>query len=103
MQDFRHLETWQVAHALTLNIYRVTDSFPRSELYGITSNCEGRQYPLQRMSRRARVAEPIREPGTSWKSPRAQPLRWSICSYSQRTLASCGLQLTRTWNLEFRA
>jgi len=37
MQDFRHLETWQVAHALALDIYRVTESFPRSELYGLTS------------------------------------------------------------------
>lgn len=37
MQDFRHLETWQVAHALTLDIYRVTEAFPRSELYGLTS------------------------------------------------------------------
>ena len=37
MQDFRHLETWQVAHALTLDIYRVTEGFPRSELYGLTS------------------------------------------------------------------
>jgi four helix bundle protein len=37
MQDFRHLETWQVAHALTLDIYGVTEGFPRSELYGLTS------------------------------------------------------------------
>jgi four helix bundle protein len=37
MQDFRHLETWQVAHALSLDIYKVTEGFPRSEQYGLTS------------------------------------------------------------------
>jgi four helix bundle protein len=36
-QDFRTLRVWQVAHTLTLEIYRVTANFPRDELYGLTS------------------------------------------------------------------
>ena len=37
MQDFRNLKVWHKAHALTLDIYRVTQKYPRSESYGLTS------------------------------------------------------------------
>ena len=37
MKDFRHLKVWEMAHKLTLELYRVTASFPREELYGLTS------------------------------------------------------------------
>ena len=37
MKDFRRLMVWEKAHAFTLAIYRCTASFPREELYGITS------------------------------------------------------------------
>ena len=36
MQDFRELMVWQKAHALTLRVYRDTEGFPTSELYGLT-------------------------------------------------------------------
>jgi four helix bundle protein len=37
MRDFRQLQVWEKAHALTLAIYRTTAAFPREEMYGITS------------------------------------------------------------------
>ena len=37
MKDFRRLEVWQLAHELTLAIYTVTDRFPKSEMFGLTS------------------------------------------------------------------
>ena len=37
MSDFRNLAVWQKAHAVTLDLYRATSSFPQSELYGLTS------------------------------------------------------------------
>jgi four helix bundle protein len=37
MADFGRLEVWQVAHALVLDVYRVTSSFPRAEQFGLTS------------------------------------------------------------------
>ena len=37
MQDFKRLEVWKKSHSLTLEIYRITSRFPRSELYGLTS------------------------------------------------------------------
>ena len=37
MRDFHHLEVWGRAHRLALALYRVTRSFPKEELYGLTT------------------------------------------------------------------
>ncbi len=37
MQDFRKLKVWQRSHQLTLAVYKTTAGFPRSELFGLTS------------------------------------------------------------------
>ena len=37
MKDFRELKVWQKAHELTLVVYQITASFPREELYGLTT------------------------------------------------------------------
>ena len=37
MKDFHELKVWQKAHQLTLTIYQITASFPREELYGLTT------------------------------------------------------------------
>ena len=37
MKDFRDLQVWQKAHQLTLDVYRLTATFPRAELYGLTT------------------------------------------------------------------
>jgi four helix bundle protein len=37
MKDFRRLEVWERAHALTLSIYKVTLDFPTDERFGLTS------------------------------------------------------------------
>ena len=37
MQDFRNLKVWEKAHALTLDVYKASRSFPREEMYGLTS------------------------------------------------------------------
>jgi four helix bundle protein len=37
MKDFKELKVWQKAHRLTLKVYRATSTFPKAELYGITS------------------------------------------------------------------
>lgn len=36
MKDFRGLQVWHKAHALTLASYRATDTFPKAETYGLT-------------------------------------------------------------------
>ena len=37
MRDFRKLNVWARAHRLTLALYPTTRSFPKEELYGLTS------------------------------------------------------------------
>ncbi len=37
MQDYRKLKVWQKSHELTLAVYRVSERFPKAEVYGITS------------------------------------------------------------------
>ncbi len=37
MQSFRNLKVWEKAHCLTLDIYQSSQSFPREEIYGLTS------------------------------------------------------------------
>jgi four helix bundle protein len=37
VRNHEDLEVWQKAHALTIQLYRATDSFPRSEMFGLTS------------------------------------------------------------------
>ena len=37
MQDFRNLKVWHKAHALTLDVYRATQAYPRCETFGLTS------------------------------------------------------------------
>ena len=37
VKNFRDLKVWAKSHQLTLDVYRATRSFPKDELYGLTS------------------------------------------------------------------
>ena len=37
MKDFRNLKVWEKSHQLALAVYKATSTFPRHELYGLTS------------------------------------------------------------------
>ena len=37
MKDFKELKVWEKAHRVTLLVYEETRSFPKEELYGLTS------------------------------------------------------------------
>ncbi len=37
MQDFQKLKVWEKAHILTIDVYKITRSFPKEEMYGLTS------------------------------------------------------------------
>ncbi|HLA96695.1 MAG TPA: four helix bundle protein [Pyrinomonadaceae bacterium] len=37
MKDFKNLQVWEKSHSLTLSIYGLTKSFPKEELFGLTS------------------------------------------------------------------
>jgi len=37
MQDFRKLKVWGKAHELTLDIYKLSNNFPKEEMYALTT------------------------------------------------------------------
>ncbi|MGZ6311566.1 MAG: four helix bundle protein [Bdellovibrionota bacterium] len=37
MEDFKNLKVWSKAHGLTLTVYQRTRTFPKDEIYGLTS------------------------------------------------------------------
>ena len=37
MRDFRNLQVWEKAHIIALDVYKATMSFPKEEVYGLTS------------------------------------------------------------------
>lgn len=37
MRDYKKIKAWELAHRLTLDVYRVTFKFPQGEQYGLTS------------------------------------------------------------------
>jgi four helix bundle protein len=37
IERFEQLEVWQKAHALVLQVYKLTENFPSEEKYGLTS------------------------------------------------------------------
>jgi four helix bundle protein len=37
MRDYTKIEAWKLADDLTVAVYQATHSFPREEIYGITS------------------------------------------------------------------
>ena len=60
---FTDLVVWQKAHAFVLAAYRVTDAFPRSELYGLTS-----QFRRAAVSIAANIAEGFKKRSPSDKA-----------------------------------
>lgn len=37
MKDYKELSFWRKSHELALEVYKVTNSFPKEETYGLTS------------------------------------------------------------------
>ena len=36
-KSFKELEAWKKAHEFVLSIYKITESFPKNEIFGLTS------------------------------------------------------------------
>ena len=46
MQDFKKIKVWEKSHQLTLDIYRLTSSFPNTEMYGIVQQMRRAVYSI---------------------------------------------------------
>ena len=88
MKDFRELLVWEKAHALTLAIYRATESFPPQEVDGLTSQ-------LRRAA--ASIPANIVRATPSWRA--SCKLRWGLPAKSNTTC--CSLVILACWNLRY--
>jgi len=46
MRDYTKIEAWKLADELTVAVYQATQSFPREEIYGITSQLRRASYSV---------------------------------------------------------
>ncbi len=60
MQDFKKLAVWQKSHSLAIAVYKVTSTFPKEEIYGLTS-----QIRRSTMSTPSNIAEGCGRYGTT--------------------------------------
>ena len=61
-KSFQELIVWQKAHRFVLEVYKVTAEFPKSELYGLTS-----QFRRSAVSVPANIAEGFKKKGRADK------------------------------------
>jgi four helix bundle protein len=62
-RSFTDLIVWQKAHAFVLVVYKISGSFPRSEIYGLSS-----QFRRAAVSIAANIAEGFKKRGTADKA-----------------------------------
>ncbi len=62
-KSFQDLVVWQKAHQFVLNIYRMSDGFPKQEMFGLTS-----QLRRAAVSIPANIAEGFRKKGNADKA-----------------------------------
>ena len=36
MRDYKKYDIWKLSHSLTLEIYKITEHFPKEEVFGLT-------------------------------------------------------------------
>lgn len=89
-RTFQDLIVWQKAHAFVLGVYRCTEHFPKSELYGLTS-----QLRRAAVSVPANIAEGFRRQG------RADKIR--MLNIAQGSLEECRYYLILAQDLKFIA
>ena len=87
-KDFTDLIVWQKAHKFVLEVYKITKSFPKEEVYGLTS-----QFRRAAVSIPANIAE-----GFIKKSDNDKMRYYNI---AQGSLSECQYYLILSKDLEF--
>lgn len=62
-RTFQDLIVWQKAHQFVLNVYKLTDQFPKSEIFGLSS-----QFRRASISIAANIAEGFKKKGRADKA-----------------------------------
>ena len=86
--SFQDLIVWQKAHQFVLSVYRYTISFPKSEMYGLTS-----QFRRAAVSIPANIAEGFKK--------KSKPDKARFYNISQGSLEECRYYLILANDLQF--
>ena len=89
-QKFQDLVVWQKSHQLTLRVYRLTATFPKQELYGLTS-----QMRRAAVSVPANIAEGFKK--------RGRPDKARIMNIAQSSLEELRYYFILSRDLEYLA
>ena len=87
-KSFEQLIVWQKAHQFVLGVYRLTENFPRAEIYGLTS-----QFRRAAVSIPSNIAEGFKKRG------RADKVRFM--NIAQGSLEECRYYLILVKDLNF--
>lgn len=87
-RTFQDLIVWQKAHQFVLSVYRFTGDFPKSEMYGLTS-----QFRRAAISIAANIAEEFKKKGTADKG--------KFMNIAQGSLEECRYYLILSKDLEY--
>lgn len=87
-RSFEDVEIWKKAHALVLEVYRLSENFPKHELYGLTSQL-----------RRAAVSIPANFAEGFGKATKPDKLRFY--TISQGSLEECRYYLILSMDLNY--
>jgi four helix bundle protein len=87
-KTFQDLIVWQKAHEFVLSVYRLSDSFPQKEMYGLAS-----QFRRAAVSIPANIAEGFRKRGRSDKA--------RFMNIAQGSLEECRYYLILTTDLHY--
>lgn len=53
MRDYKKYDTWKIAHELVKEIYIISEHFPKSELFGLTSQIRRAAVSIPTISQKA--------------------------------------------------
>ncbi|ACC85161.1 four helix bundle protein [Nostoc punctiforme] len=87
-RTFQDLIVWQKAHRFVLSVYRITNEFPKSEIYGLTS-----QFRRAAISIPANIAEGFKKKGLADKA--------KFMNIAQGSLEECRYYLILSSDLKY--
>ena len=97
-KNFQDLIVWQKAHQLVLSTYRFTEAFPKTEIYGLTS-----QFRRAAISVPANIAdsEAVATLGASGFKKKTKPDKARFMNIAQGSLEECRYYLILAKDLRY--
>ncbi|MCA4900190.1 MAG: four helix bundle protein [Bacteroidota bacterium] len=93
-KSFKDLIVWQKAHQLVLNVYRATKTFPKEEIYGLSS-----QIKRSSVSIAANIAEGFKKKGIADKLKFMNTAQGSLSETEYHLLLANDLEFFNTTKL----